>query len=407
MSRARTLEEIQPLVELCRKGKLFEVQEWIASGGPVGRPEAANPKCSKQNPLRIAMELGFHSMVKVLLEAGAPWLEGSYNALFHAVSMRRPDLAELLLDHGADISSVPMVHVLYEYLPEAMELFIARGGDMETDYPLARAFIFKVRPALGIYKRHCQRFPSFKSQLDLALRHHAYEGDAKWVSLLLWAGGDPLAPGCWNLDDLHDDPEYFSTALELAATGGHLDVLKLKPMAALCKSGLQHSGKLLEAACGSSNSALFDFLFERGLRPEILPDGGTTAISHLVMRMSWCYPTDILGYLNDRRPIDTQEARDCMKSVHMLVARGARWLPTDKAKLKDIRRCLLKLTTDYTLELVWILGKYGAARRQDVKDLVMPTSMQRHLGDRMKELHELVGRVAAEVGSQAPPNRVD
>ena len=35
MQRAETYEEIKPLIDLCKAGKLFEVQEWIASGKTV------------------------------------------------------------------------------------------------------------------------------------------------------------------------------------------------------------------------------------------------------------------------------------------------------------------------------------------------------------------------------------
>jgi hypothetical protein len=33
-----SLEEISPLADLCRAGKLFEVQDWIANGKPVNPP---------------------------------------------------------------------------------------------------------------------------------------------------------------------------------------------------------------------------------------------------------------------------------------------------------------------------------------------------------------------------------
>ncbi|MFH1810612.1 MAG: hypothetical protein ABIJ09_17855 [Pseudomonadota bacterium] len=397
MSRARSFDELQPVLELCRKGKLFEVQEWIASGGPVGRPEPPEHQPGKKDPLRIAMELGFHSLVKVLLQAGAPWRDGSYNALRHAVDLQRPDLAELLLDHGADVASVPMDQVFQEYLPETIELFIARGGDLETGYPLSCALIDRVRPALGVYKRHCQRFPSFKAQLDVALRHHAFKGDAKWVSLLLWVGADPLAAGTWDPNDLDDDPEEFSTALELAATGGHVEVLKLKAMAALCRPGLPHSAQLLASACEASSSELLAMLLELGHRPDSLPDGGTKAISHLVHWMALWFPPEN-GSPDDRRLLDNDRARECMKTLHMLVAHGGMWLPGDKASTSDMRRSLLKLTADYTLELVWILGRYKAARLVDVKALVGSASMKRHVGGRAEELRELVGRVGVEAG---------
>lgn len=36
--RAETYEEIQPLLDFCKAGKLFDVQKWIAEGRPVELP---------------------------------------------------------------------------------------------------------------------------------------------------------------------------------------------------------------------------------------------------------------------------------------------------------------------------------------------------------------------------------
>ena len=36
--RAESHDDIKPLVELCKAGKLFEVQKWIVSGKPVNGP---------------------------------------------------------------------------------------------------------------------------------------------------------------------------------------------------------------------------------------------------------------------------------------------------------------------------------------------------------------------------------
>jgi hypothetical protein len=49
MKRTETYQEIKPLVDLCKSGKLFEVQEW-------------------------------HSLIKVLLEGGADINEPRYHA---------------------------------------------------------------------------------------------------------------------------------------------------------------------------------------------------------------------------------------------------------------------------------------------------------------------------------------
>ena len=69
--RARSREEILPLIDLCKKGRLFEVQNWIAEGKPVNLP-CDDPKGRRlHSPLEIAIDMGFHSLVAVLLDGGA------------------------------------------------------------------------------------------------------------------------------------------------------------------------------------------------------------------------------------------------------------------------------------------------------------------------------------------------
>ncbi len=71
MKRAKTYDEIRPLIELCKGGKLFEVQAWIAAGKPVNPPEPLETGHRKRSPLEYAIDAGFHSLVQVLLEGGA------------------------------------------------------------------------------------------------------------------------------------------------------------------------------------------------------------------------------------------------------------------------------------------------------------------------------------------------
>jgi hypothetical protein len=68
--RAATIDETRPLLELCRAGKLFEVQEWIKAGKPVNLPQPGKGSPVK-SPLWIAIEQGFHGLALVLLRGGA------------------------------------------------------------------------------------------------------------------------------------------------------------------------------------------------------------------------------------------------------------------------------------------------------------------------------------------------
>jgi hypothetical protein len=79
--------------------------------------------------------------------------------------------------------------------PTLMQLFLDGGADVVTEYPFTMAFSEKIRTALNrfvVYKRsHPELDLELQEQVDRALRFFAREGNLKWVSLLMWAGGDP------------------------------------------------------------------------------------------------------------------------------------------------------------------------------------------------------------------------
>jgi hypothetical protein len=195
VKRAEAYEQVEPLIELCKAGRLFDVQDWIAAGNPVNLPLPGDKKTRREYPLEVAIESGFHSLAEVLLGAGALQQDHRYSAVRHALEKRRVDIVKLLVEHGADVADVDMRDVFETYSPEIMEFFIAQGADLDANSPLAYALCEKIRPALGVYKRHKDRFWTFLEQVNIALRYHCREGNLKWVSLMLWAGADQYARG--------------------------------------------------------------------------------------------------------------------------------------------------------------------------------------------------------------------
>ena len=150
-------------------------------------------RARKKTPLQIAIELGFHSLVEVLLKAGAVLEPDDWRSpMSMALTQRRFDLIKLLVAHGYDPTSIDMKEVFQTWDPEIMEYFIDLGADVEGGNPLAYALCNRIQTSLRILKRDRDRFPSFQEQANIALRHHAKEGNLKWVSLLLWAGADPM-----------------------------------------------------------------------------------------------------------------------------------------------------------------------------------------------------------------------
>ncbi len=382
---AKTLGEIKPLVELCRAGKLFAVQDWIAAGKPVNLPPLPRRSNHARAPLEIAIELGFHSLVEVLLQAGAAFdLDGWRGTMARALGLRRFDIVKTLVEHGYDPKSVDMEQVFDTWDPALMEYFIEKGADVERGNPLAYAFTNRIRTALRIFKSYRDRFPSFQEQANIALRFHCKEGNLKWASLLLWAGADPYASGSEDFDAEPDPEDKGLSALAFAALYRRFDVFKLKQV----KLDLKHSAiqDVVRYAGRGEGIDLVIHLVDKGLKLNDQENGGSSIIQNLLEQREWCF--GIHG--RERFKIDSEEARGRMKLIHVLAKRGARWVPKDKDDIKRARSALTRLTADYTLEFAWIMSKFGACAKECLKELVGTPNMKAHLLNHQSRLQVIL-----------------
>jgi hypothetical protein len=388
MTRADTYDEIKPLVDLCKAGRLFDVQKWIDAGKPVNPPDVPTRGNRKKIPLEVSIDRGFHSLVQVLLNGGAEMKDYGYNALEHALDKRRLDIVKLLVEHGADIHSVNMTWVFDTWDPTIMEYFIGKGADVETGYPLAWAFIGRIRTALGIYKRYKNRYTTFQGQANMALRYHCKDGNLKWVSLMLWAGADPYSKGpCTPEEEPY--PEEDMNALEWAALYDHPEVFNLKNIR--LNPNHESTNDILESACHTNNFDLLKRLLEKGFDPNNQKNGGSSMIHTLLLGMSsWSCSVNSWSFDRKERDIDSSKSRDKMKMIHLLAKHGAKWRPNDRKQIGDVRRSLLKMTSDYTAEFVWIMSGFKAGSREDIQELMRTPSIRKLTSKHERRINELI-----------------
>ncbi len=381
--RAETYEEIQPLLDFCKAGKLFDVQKWIAEGRPVELPLMIKKR--GKSPLQIAVESGFHSLAEVLLEGGTQVEEQQIYLLEYALEKRRLDLIELLVKYGAKAKSVPMERVLGNGNRKIIDFFIDQGGDLETGNPLAWALCGHIYSVLGVFKQYEDRFPGLKEQVNIALRHSCQKGNLKWASLMLWAGADPYAKGPSSPDE-EPDPESDSCALELAAIYNHLEIFKLKPIRlTLTPSRAQD---LLRWACEADKTDLLENLLTKGFSSKDLPDSGSSLIQALLG--SLCIWYDFSFY--SKRPykdIDSSTSREKIKMIHLLARHGAKWLPKDNEDYNCARYSLRKMIPDYLMEFIWIMGGYQACSREAIEQLIQTSSIKKLISEK----RDVVGKL--------------
>ena len=295
--------------------------------------------------------------------------------MHRALRGRRLDMVPLLVKHGFDPKVVDMNVVFETWDTSTMEYFIDRGADLKTGEPLAVALCQKIRSALGIFKKYREQIPEIHEQANTALRRHCWEGNMKWVSLMLWAGADPHRPGPTEPCEKRRYESEELSALGLAALGEHFEVFDLKPIRER-RAGEGCSGILKFFTHGRALSVLMRWLDE-GMNPNDLPNGGSSVIQGCLEHMS--------QYSSYSEP-----ALDSIRCIHLMAKRGAKWVPEKRSDIIDARASLRKMSADFTLEFVWIMSLYGGCSRENIHALLESPTMKSHLSGHFSRLSEML-----------------
>ena len=365
--------EAKQLIGLCRAGKLYEIEEWIADGKSLDISEAIK-RGRRRSLLEIAVETGFHSLIALIAKHENNQLAKDA-ALGNAVSLRRLDLVELLLANGADIKAVRLADVLLTWEPKLISFFIDHGADPLEGRPFAEAFGARVRTALRPfldYKRtHPELAIQLQEQVDCALRHFCGEGDMKWVSLLMWAGGDPRSRGPCLQKEYTEDPDCYTSGLEEALRSENLDVLKkLKPDA-----NRDNLSELLDCAAIWERKETLEYLLQIGANPNDKPNGASSALDTALRHLSFAR-LDTYGSKRLKSKYDILRALDC---VCELLAHGATWNSNDAYDVSSLRRTLLECEPDVTIDLLQMFRKHNACPAERVHRLLGTPRMKEHL----------------------------
>jgi hypothetical protein len=331
------------LTRLCRTGRLYEVEAWIRNGRSLTVPREVRTR-----PLDVAIETGFHSLIELLLRHEESQLIKN-DVLHQALLVDKPEVVELALSCGAEITSVPFLDVLLTADRGLVVSFIERGADPIADHPFARAFHqLRAKTIIGSYL-DCRRIrpdlaEGLQRQADMALRQFAQEGNLKWVSLLMWTGADPRSPGP-TIDDA-DDLEWSTTALHEACGSGDVKVLtQLRPVRSDDLRGM------LERAAERANSGALEHLLALGANPNDKPDGGSSALD-ACLRILGFEELDRVEHgdfaIYEESPQKPSSGRS---AIRVLLRHGAVWTP-DVSKLDATRRILYKLEPDILVELL-------------------------------------------------------
>lgn len=330
----------------------------------------------------VALELGFHSLVEVLLRGGAHvHTVYRYCPMRLALSRKRLDFVQLLVTHGFDLDHLDLAELFRTRSSEILRWVVEQGLDITREFALAHALIDRIRPAVNLVRDFRQTLPGVQQQANIALRHHCEKGNKKWVSLLLWAGADPKETGY----TVPAPPPYESpkSAIGFATEWGHTELLSLKALRE-CMSNDAALEILKHGALPESMQVLTNF-FADGLCPNDQPNGGCSRMQELIEGLRYSYHCRLDQMLKR----ESRDRLEQMKSIHFLAKYGARWIPT-YADVASARRAFLEVLPDYATEIVWLSLRYGLATHQTLTELLRTPGMQRHVAPLKSRLQELL-----------------
>ena len=350
--------EIAELVNLCRAGRIYAVERWIAAGHPFQVAHRAESQWrGPSTPLSVAIESGQRDLAFLLLCNGYRTDLEPESPLDLALRDRSWDFVDLLLAWGADATAADPDAVLGTYQVALMDRFWELGLDLTRDQSLAYYLSETAsnKPAYGWAKRHHDD-PRVAHALALALGEAVSEDHERAVALLVWAGADPhrRVPSLRYSSGDDESDEDRSSAIELAVLFGHGNLLKyLKP-----DPDLDNFDELWESVCDRD---AVDHLFD--LRP---PRDWSKAIRRNVSRMSWWYP-------------DRSGSRTCLERI--FEHHWGRLSTLEHRECQDLRRDLLKMKSDS--DLAWLLKKLAKPHHCDEKifaELVRTPSIKEKMG---------------------------
>jgi ankyrin repeat protein len=379
MADSAAPNDSKELLSLCRAGRLYDVEKWIAAGKSQEIETPRNRR--KKTLLQIAVETGFHSLVELIAKHG-PDQCAKNAALADAVQVRRLDLVELLVSAGAEIAFVPFADVLFTWDPKLIQFFLDHGADVITDCPFAAAFGERVRTALRAFldcrQKHPELAKQLQEQLDCALRHFCYEGDLKWVSLLTWAGADPRSWGPALEKDYTEDPECYTTGLREACSAGRADIVKkFKPT-----KDKDNLSDLLNWAAFSVDKETIRYLLDQGADPNEKRDSESSGLDSALARLN---TFDIHRTGGLRSKYSVYKEMDC---IGELLSRGARWNP-DRDHMNWLRKTLIESEPELTIALLELFRKHNACSADQVHRLIDTPRMQEHLASQSLQLLRL------------------
>lgn len=351
--------DFRHLVKLCEEGMLYEAEAWLEVGHSAKQPESC-----RHCPLLVATKGGFHSLVLMLLRYDCS--PGQKQRAFKwAASEGNFEISKLLVEAGANAGDLSPGYFPSVYHRDLIQYLIDHGLDLTKEDALASLFVdYRAKPLLGLYLQNKDRFPAWEDQAALALCEFIHKEDLKWISLMIWAGADPLRKVhefCECSVDCEED--FRRSAVEIAVSSRNPRVfamLKVQLEPALATT-------LLHESYGVPPVETLKALLAAGADlNHYLPENGT--VLHRILNS---FGFD--GYFTHLRG----RARETVETIAFLIREGAKWRPPSAARsIADLRRTLYHQDSEAVVEVIRLLHAGTACPLDQLVELARTPKMK-------------------------------
>jgi ankyrin repeat protein len=360
------------LVDLCRRGMLYEAEAWLASGHSPTRPPESHI-C----PLQIATEKGFHSMVKFLLRNGCT-NEQMADALEEAAKVGNMEICQLLVEAGAPVGELP-----YWCLDEIVnrpliQYLLDHGLNLTREDGLARMLTYRrIKPLLGLFLQNRKRFPEWEDQAAIALCEFVRKRDLKWISLMIWAKADPLRKVRQLSDRYGGDPDdEKECAAEIAVHTGSAEIfnmLKIAPTKA-------QADELMQTIWFDGARPMIERLVEAGADLNAYDAESGTPLHRMLRSFGWnC----------DSRFFQRRDLREDVEMIAWMLRLGAKWIPPKNDREPDsLRRSFYRGDPKLVVEVIRLLDVADACEKYLLRELINKPKMRGWVGLQEPDLRD-------------------